>query len=381
MANSPLRNPSATAMSVRGEDSDLEILGSSTFLKMLVLERKRSERSQRRFVLMLLKPDNFHLRGDSKRMLVLIFSALYNATRKTDIKGWYDRDRTIGVIFTEIGDTDAKSVIETLSKRVRQALYEATGGQFNEFCLFFRIFPEEGSTEAPPPPVDRLLYPDVVQNSAVGTMKLGLKRMMDLAGSLFGLILCAPLLFTIAVLIKLTSKGPILFRQERIGHYGKPFTFLKFRSMYVNNDHAVHERYVTRFISANNHQMVSGPREAVTYKLTRDSRITKIGRFLRRASLDELPQLINVLKGDMSLVGPRPPISYEIAAYRPWHKNRLIVVKPGITGMWQVGGRSRVTFDDMVRLDLKYAASWSLWLDLTILLQTPWAVISGQGAY
>jgi lipopolysaccharide/colanic/teichoic acid biosynthesis glycosyltransferase len=151
--------------------------------------------------------------------------------------------------------------------------------------------------------------------------------------------------------------------------------------MYVNSDHGVHERYVTWFISANTRQMVSGPREAVTYKLTRDSRITKIGRFLRRTSLDELPQLFNVLKGDMSLVGPRPPISYEIAAYRPWHKNRLIVVKPGITGMWQVGGRSRVTFDEMVRLDLKYAASWSLWLDITILLQTPWAVISGQGAY
>ena len=381
MTNSPRRNPPETATSVWGEDSDLEILGSSTFLKKLVLERKRSERSQRRFVLMLLKPDNFHPRGGSKRKLVPIFSALYNATRETDIKGWYDRDRTIGVIFTEIGDTPANLVIETLSKRVRHALYDATGGQFGDSCLFFHIFPEEGGRQEPPPPVDRLLYPDVVHNSAAGTMKLGLKRMLDLAGSLFGLILCAPLLFTIALLVKLTSKGPILFRQERIGHYGKPFTFLKFRSMYVNSDHAVHERYVTQFISANNRQMVSGLREAVAYKLTRDPRITKIGRFLRRTSLDELPQLVNVLKGDMSLVGPRPPISYEIAAYQPWHKNRLIAVKPGITGMWQVDGRSRVTFDDMVRLDLKYAASWSLWLDLTILLQTPWAVISGQGAY
>ena len=381
MANLLQRSPSETAMSVRGEYPDLEILGSSTFLKMLVLERKRSERSQRRFVLMLLKPDNFHPPGDSKRILVPIFSALYNTTRETDIKGWYDRGGTIGVIFTEIGDTPGKSIIETLSKKVRQALRDATGRQVGDSCLFFRIFPEEQSRQGPPQPVDRLLYPDVAQNSAAGTMSLGLKRMMDLAGSLFGLILCAPLLFTIALLIKLTSKGPILFQQERIGHYGKPFTFLKFRSMYMNNDHAVHERYVTQFISANNRQVVSGPGEAVTYKLTRDPRITKIGRFLRRASLDELPQLINVLRGDMSLVGPRPPIRYEIAAYQPWHKNRLIGVKPGITGMWQVGGRSRVTFDEMVRLDLKYAASWSLWLDITILLQTPWAVISGQGAY
>jgi lipopolysaccharide/colanic/teichoic acid biosynthesis glycosyltransferase len=119
----------------------------------------------------------------------------------------------------------------------------------------------------------------------------------------------------------------------------------------------------------------------VGYKLTGDRRITRIGRILRRTSLDELPQLINVLKGDMSLVGPRPPISYEFAAYEPWHKNRLLAVKPGITGLWQVAGRSRVTFDEMVRLDLRYATSWSLWLDLVILAQTPRAVVTGQGAY
>ena len=117
------------------------------------------------------------------------------------------------------------------------------------------------------------------------------------------------------------------------------------------------------------------------YKLTNDPRITNVGRFLRRTSLDELPQLFNVLTGQMSLVGPRPPIPYEFAAYASWHKNRLIMVKPGITGLWQVAGRSRVTFDEMVRLDLRYAASWTPLLDLVILLQTPRAVITGQGAY
>ncbi len=118
-----------------------------------------------------------------------------------------------------------------------------------------------------------------------------------------------------------------------------------------------------------------------TFKLTRDPRVTPIGRFLRRTSLDELPQFFNVLLGEMSLVGPRPPIAYEFEAYDIWHKRRLLAVKPGITGLWQVKGRSRVTFDEMVRLDLRYASSWSLWLDIKILLETPRAVIGGVGAF
>ncbi len=148
--------------------------------------------------------------------------------------------------------------------------------------------------------------------------------------------------------------------------------------MYQNNDHTIHREYVTKLIAARSE---SGAKAAPVYKLTSDPRVTRIGKFLRRSSLDELPQLFNVLKGDMSLVGPRPPIPYELAAYATWHKSRLAVVKPGITGLWQVAGRSRVTFDEMVRLDLRYAASWSLRLDFIILLQTPRAVITGQGAY
>ena len=117
------------------------------------------------------------------------------------------------------------------------------------------------------------------------------------------------------------------------------------------------------------------------YKLTADPRVTRVGSFLRKTSLDELPQFLNVLKGDMSLVGPRPPLPYEVECYKLWHRARLLAAKPGITGLWQVGGRSRVKFDDMVRMDLRYAASWSLWLDIKILLQTPHAVFSGNGAH
>jgi len=125
----------------------------------------------------------------------------------------------------------------------------------------------------------------------------------------------------------------------------------------------------------------SGEDGTKIYKLTNDKRVTKVGMFLRRTSLDELPQFLNVLMGDMSLVGPRPPIPYELAAYQTWHRRRLLEVKPGITGLWQVAGRSRVDFDQMVRLDLRYATSWTPWLDLKILMRTPLAVIRGSGAY
>jgi lipopolysaccharide/colanic/teichoic acid biosynthesis glycosyltransferase len=202
---------------------------------------------------------------------------------------------------------------------------------------------------------------------------------MDIAGSLFALVLFSPLLAVIAVLVKLTSRGPILYRQVRIGRYGRRFTFLKFRSMHNKNDHKVHEEFVKRLIAGGVDTPGNG--SSSVYKLTNDKRITPIGRFLRKSSLDELPQLFNVLQGDMSLVGPRPPLPYEFEAYHTWHKQRLIAVQPGITGLWQVTGRSRTKFDEMVRLDLKYASSWTVWGDIKILSQTPRAVISGEGAY
>jgi lipopolysaccharide/colanic/teichoic acid biosynthesis glycosyltransferase len=188
------------------------------------------------------------------------------------------------------------------------------------------------------------------------------------------------LLLAICVAIKLTSKGPIFFRQERLGQYGRRFTFLKFRTMYFRSDHAIHKEYVTRFIAGEKGTQQNGVTQPAFFKLKADPRVTAIGRLLRRTSLDELPQFMNVLLGEMSLVGPRPPVQYEFDAYDVWHKRRVLVVKPGITGLWQVEGRSRVTFDEMVRLDFRYAASWSLWLDAKILLRTPMAVLSGAGA-
>jgi exopolysaccharide biosynthesis polyprenyl glycosylphosphotransferase len=355
------------------------MLPQKLFLSALALERKRTERSGRRFVLMLLKTTDLggsNFDGTIER----IHLALFDAIRKTDVLGWYETTATLGVIFTEIGDGASDSIVTVISKKVRDALQTVVGsGQFDERNLSFYVYPENFPGSDPESPLDLALYPDLTRNKSANRVSLGIKRCIDIVGSLVAIVLCLPLFVVIAGLIKLTSKGPILFRQQRIGYYGKKFTFLKFRSMYQHNDHTIHKEYVTNLIAAK--AECGGTRGQNIFKLTSDPRVTKIGKFLRRTSLDEIPQLFNVLKGEMSLVGPRPPVPYEFAAYATWHRNRLLLVKPGITGLWQVGGRSRVTFDEMVRLDLRYAASWSLWLDLIILLQTPRAVISGQGAY
>jgi|CZKN01.1.fsa_nt_gi lipopolysaccharide/colanic/teichoic acid biosynthesis glycosyltransferase len=357
------------------------MLAEELFVRMLRLERKRTERSHRRFVLMILESGELMKAGNRNETLDKVLRALSQATRDTDIKGWYRRGDAIGVIFTEIAATEEKSVVRFLSTKVTDALYDTLSvGQINQIRLSFHVFPEDWDNDGPDGPANSTLHLDLARDATKKPITAVLKRLMDIAGSLAALALCLPVLFAIAIAIKLTSKGPILFRQVRLGQYGKKFTFLKFRSMYVGNDHAIHEQYVTQFIAGAQGLEQSGPDQRRQYKLTADPRITRVGRLLRKTSLDELPQLLNVLIGEMSLVGPRPPVMYEYKCYDLWHKERLIAVKPGITGLWQVEGRSRVKFDEMVRLDIRYARSWSLWLDIKILLQTPLAVISGAGA-
>jgi len=182
----------------------------------------------------------------------------------------------------------------------------------------------------------------------------------------------------VAGLVKATSKGPVFFRQQRVGEHARPFMMLKFRTMHANAAHDLHQQFVSQFIQGDVRESAAS---APVFKIVGDPRVTKIGHFLRRSSLDELPQFWNVLKGDMSLVGPRPPLPYEVKVYKSWHWRRVLDAKPGITGLWQVTGRSRTTFDEMVRLDLRYARRPSVWTDIKILLATPRAVISGRGAH
>ncbi len=200
------------------------------------------------------------------------------------------------------------------------------------------------------------------------------KRVFDTIMTVIGMVVLAPVFLVIAILIKLDSKGPVFYRQQRVGECGRPFTMFKFRSMRVDADPNIHKAYVSALIRQN-----ISLNDQSSLKMTDDPRVTKIGRFLRKTSLDELPQLINVLRGEMSIVGPRPPIGYEVELYQNWHKRRLEAI-PGITGLWQVKARNQVSFDEMVRLDLEYIERQSLWLDILIILQTPFAVLGGRGA-
>ncbi|MDT7778296.1 MAG: hypothetical protein QOC99_808 [Acidobacteriota bacterium] len=203
-----------------------------------------------------------------------------------------------------------------------------------------------------------------------------LKRAFDLSVALLALVLLAPLWIVVALLIKLDSKGPVLYRQERVGMDGRIFLFLKFRTMLTGADDSEHREYQRRYIEGRPDTNLGDSRRPV-YKLHDDPRVTRTGRWLRRTSLDELPQLLNVLRGDMSVVGPRPPIPYEVEAYALWHRKRLDM-KPGMTGLWQVSGRNRLSFDEMVKLDLFYIENWSLWLDLKIMLRTLPVLLRGE---
>jgi lipopolysaccharide/colanic/teichoic acid biosynthesis glycosyltransferase len=242
------------------------------------------------------------------------------------------------------------------------------------------VFPDDWDAQDPDRPSNPTLYPDLEKRQKSNRLGRATKRLIDVLGSLSLLVMLSPVLFIIAAAVKLTSRGPVLFRQKRIGEHGTPFTFLKFRSMFINNDASEHREYVRQLIAGQAEKKAANGNGGGVFKLTNDPRITPVGRILRRSSLDELPQLVNVLRGEMSLVGPRPPVPYEVEAYATWHRRRLLEAKPGITGLWQVYGRSRVEFDDMVRLDLRYARDCSPLLDLKILLQTPRAVMGGDGA-
>lgn len=206
-----------------------------------------------------------------------------------------------------------------------------------------------------------------------------LKRGSDIAISLLAIALTLPLMAIIAMWIKLDSRGRVLFRQERVGMDGRIFLCYKFRTMYENADPEIHREAYIRNIAGEAGESENDDGEPVFGKVKNDPRITRAGRILRRTSLDELPQLFNVLRGEMSIVGPRPPIPYEVENYAPWHRRRLDM-RPGITGLWQVSGRNRIPFEEMVRIDLFYIENWSLWLDLKIILLTIPAVFRGDGA-
>jgi lipopolysaccharide/colanic/teichoic acid biosynthesis glycosyltransferase len=374
------RSPELSSSQGRVEPG--EVLSEGAFHRMISLERRRSERSQRPFVLLLIDTGRNHPGDKQGRVLLDMLSALQGATRETDVTGWYTANSVVGVMFTEIV-LDNNAVLSTILSRIGAVLRgQLDTDQFSRIKFSFHVFPDDWNSQDQDMerPSNPTLYPDLEKRQRSNRLGRATKRMIDVVGSLTLLAMLSPILFIIAAAIKLTSRGPVLFRQKRIGEHGTPFTFLKFRSMFINNDSSEHKEYVRQLIAGQAEKKPANGNGTGVFKLTNDRRITPVGRILRRSSLDELPQLVNVLRGEMSLVGPRPPVPYEVEAYATWHRRRLLEAKPGITGLWQVYGRSRVEFDDMVRLDLRYARDCSPLLDLKILLQTPRAVMGGDGA-
>ena len=355
------------------------IFDEELFKSTITRERKRTNRSELAMVLLLISVEDS--RGENKSALFAgIANVLLVIKSDIDIFGWFERASIMGLIVPEINTANLASTCERLESKFRKELTNRFEANLTEgLSIRLRVYPEPRQPgEEELQTVDPFLYPELQpQQDRFATFQV-VKRGMDILGSLALLIILSPLLLAIAGLVKLSSRGPVLFRQVRIGQMLKPFMICKFRTMYADADHGIHHDYVSWFVTSSGKGQEREKNKI--FKLTNDPRITLIGRFLRNTSLDELPQLWNVLRGEMSLVGPRPPLWYEVQQYKPWHRHRVLEAKPGITGLWQVTGRSRTTFDEMVRLDLRYARGQSLWADIKILLATPVAVIKGKGA-
>lgn len=414
-------------------DSVQNLCSLQHFKKRLLLERRRSERLDTISSIILM---DFQLfignDGTSKRALEQLLKMIGAMIRETDVVSVNDKD----MILVLLPDTDtrgAQNVCDKMMKRIKLAqsknpILEKIN--FDKTDINILLFPEKVVSRTTPVTaalamaesdtripnngfklgilkniyfktdyLNHLEEPlflngsaslsvPLVKNSFLNVRvwtKLSLffqrliKRAFDLSGALFGLLILSPVFFITAILVKVTSKGPILYQQKRLGHKGRYFTFYKFRSMYVNNEDRIHREYMKKLISGSIKDINNGSDNAPCYKIVNDPRITPFGKLMRKTSIDELPQLWNVLIGEMSLVGPRPPLPYEVEEYKNWHYRRVFDVKPGITGLWQVSGRNKTTFDEMVRLDIFYAKNWSLVMDLNILIKTAKSIFVADG--
>ena len=367
--------PRKTRVAAHSISEDSYPVPEEAFLQTVHWEVRRSERSGRPFLLVLIGSDAFG--GESGRSIVSkLVTAIQASTRETDRVGWYEFNKTLGIVLTEIGEANDEKV-RLLAQKITLAIRQAVSAhEFGRLRLMVRSFPQDSSWSESGG-WDGDTFRDLHRKHGPGSNDTSYKRAIDVSGSILAMLVLLPIFVTLAILVKLTSKGPVFFCQKRVGQNGKLFDFYKFRSMYVNNDPDSHREYATQFIKGD--PQVQQPNGM--YKLVNDPRVTRLGQFLRRSSLDELPQFFNVLRGDMSLVGPRPPLPYEFARYRPWHRRRVLDVKPGLTGLWQVKGRSRTTFEEMVRMDLHYARTRSLWMDIKIILRTPAAMFTANGAF
>ena len=342
---------------------DEEVVSGPEFRRELEREKRRAERSRRALSLTVLRVPSEDDAGG-------LVAELLAVKRETDLVGWLDA-ATLAVLCV---DTDAQGREGFLRK-----VTKLTAGR--GVAMDAATFPEalfESLARGCAADVDaqavRLIAGEAESVGYAG------KRIFDCLFAALALLVLPPLLLLVALAIALDSPGPVIHRQKRLGRGGVPFTFYKFRSMWSDVDHRIHRDFVLGFIREGDAQPAPPGSRANPYKLSGDARITRVGRFIRRTSIDELPQLFNVLRGDMSLVGPRPPLPYEAANYEPWHLRRILGIQPGLTGLWQVEGRSRVSFNEMVRMDLRYLRKCSFGLDLRILVRTVRVVLMCDGA-
>lgn len=406
------------------------------FRQKLFIEKRRVERLDLKTSVSIFKFTHLISRLNSvlkdNRIIEIFLQLVCKNVRKTDVVCLYDAE-TVVVLLPETNSNGAQMMTERVVKKITEDLEKTFGiADVNENDIEIDIlsYPEKANQddadralpEANLPAINPEILP-VTSTSPVQTIKFKqeffmtnnlsfstnngatiaspfcdvffwdqeliisasklikkfVKRAMDLLGSAILLILLSPLMMLISILIKLTSRGKVIFKQKRIGYKGKFFTCYKFRTMKSDNEHKAHEEYVKKLIHGDNGGINNGSEKAPCFKIKNDPRITSIGKILRKTSFDELPQFVNVLKGEMSLVGPRPPVLYEVEEYKNWHYRRVLEVKPGITGLWQVMGRNRVAFDEMVRMDIRYAENWSILWDIKILFKTIFAVLKCDG--
>lgn len=355
------------------------IFNEGDFKLIITRERKRSERSGRQLLLVSIDFNGTGMHLEDDLMLrQAAENAISSAVREIDFIGWLSFGREIGVLCTEITSSSChECVSERLLNKLSEMRQQGLVGNVSINCFKFPLELQNGIIKGISELDSELFFPALDSGrQRINKVDTIAKRTIDIVGSLSVLLIVSPFLILIAILIKTTSRGPVFFKQERLGRNGKLFKIYKFRTMKADNNPSAHREFVRSLINAQS-KLPSGQ----PAKIVNDPRITSVGKFLRQTSLDELPQFFNVLAGDMSIVGPRPPIGYEVEMYRPWHINRIFNCKPGITGPWQIQGRSRSSFDDMVRMDIKYQKNWTLWLDIILMLKTPSVMVSKKGAY
>jgi lipopolysaccharide/colanic/teichoic acid biosynthesis glycosyltransferase len=336
-----------------------DVLSRQQFQAQLRREKRRSERSNAPLSIATFRVQRRN--GDGPDNTHLLLSLLSDNKRETDILGCLEHD-LVAIILPETGGQGMQGFLHKVEQQVRDLSFAISKATYPDELFEALAMERQNSGD---------LEPMFLDGVAVNGRRRNLfKRCVDVTGAMTGILIFSPVMLLAAVAIATTSRGPIIYKQVRLGRRGSPFVFYKFRSMRCSVDDTIHREYVTKLIEGERSEGTPGKSSKPWAKIQDDPRVTRIGRFIRKTKIDELPQLVNVLKGDLSLVGPRPPLAYEVEKYRSWHLRRILDTKPGITGLWQVEGGSQTTFEDMVRMDLRYIRRCSFMLDVRILLKT-----------